>query len=41
MYSNTIRLVPSTKKWRNLKMKKALEEAEKKARLRDIENQSC
>src|SRR6478752_9319463 len=35
MYSNTIRLVPSTKKWRNYKMKKALNEAEKKARVRD------
>jgi len=38
MYSNTIRLVPSTTKWRNLKMQKALQEAEKKARLREIEN---
>ncbi len=35
MYSNTIRLVPSTTKWRNLKMKKSLDEAEKKARVRD------
>lgn len=38
MYSNTIRLVPSTTKWRNLKMQKVLQEAEKKARLREIEN---